>query len=457
MAQPGKEVDPDPDFVRNLPDNRPPRYHSHFPSQYANGLLGPIVVSGPASANYDIDLGPFVISDWYYGAAHQIAHRVNSPTNPYIPGFPGSPPPSNNILFNGKNIKPTGPGGSYSKTTLTPGKKHLLRLINSSVQHSFSVSLVGHSFTIVATDMVPVQPTTVSSIYMGVGQRYDVIINANQPVANYWFNTTFSSGPCGQSNNPRPAAIFSYTGAPSANPTAAGTAPPNARCADSYAYAPVVTRSAPVASFTATPGTTLNTKLSINGAPSRVFWPVNDSPLRVSWNDPTLKRVQDGTTASLPAEANIKTVGPAANAWSFWLIQNNSSIPHPIHLHGHDLLILGASPALANPMSPLNRLRAYDPAADAAALRGANPTRRDSTVLPAWGWMAVAFRAGNPGAWLFHCHVAWHVGQGFGVQFLERAGDVAGSVGFDGLAAGCADWAGWYPASAPFLQDDSGV
>jgi FtsP/CotA-like multicopper oxidase with cupredoxin domain len=346
-----------------------------------------------------------MISDWYYGAVNQIAFRVNNPNNPYIPGFPGSPPPSDNVLFNGKNKRPNGASGSYQKVTLTAGKRHLLRLINGSVQNSYTVTLVGHSFTIVATDMVPIQPVTVTSLYVGVGQRYDVIINANQAVNNYWFNTTFSSG-CGRSNNPRPAAIFSYSGAPNTNPTATGTIPPDSLCQDVLTYTPVVTQSAPVSSFTATAGNTLNTNIQINNAIARIFWPVDGTPMRVNWNNPTLEYVKNGNTGTMPADTNVLSV-PNGNVWTFWLIQNNSSIPHPVHLHGHDVLILGASPALANPINPSNQLRAYNPVTDGPGLKGNNPTRRDTTMLPAWGWLAVAFRTNNPGAWLFHCHVAW--------------------------------------------------
>jgi hypothetical protein len=33
----------------------------------ANELtIGPIVIHGPSSANYDIDLGPWLLSDWYH-------------------------------------------------------------------------------------------------------------------------------------------------------------------------------------------------------------------------------------------------------------------------------------------------------------------------------------------------------------------------------------------------------
>ncbi len=292
------------------------RYHSHFSAQYGNGVLGAIQINGPTSANWDIDLGPLLISDWYLGAVDTMMFRVNSPSNPFIPGFPGSPPPSDNILFNGENINPHGAGGAYHTITLTPGKLHLLRLVNPSVENTFTVSLVGHSMTVVATDFVPVAPQTVSSLYIGVGQRYDVIINATQPAAKYWFNVTLPTGPCGLSNNPSPAAIFAYAGATGGNPTTRGTAPPDARCADSTAFAPVVTRMAPVAQFTPNAGDTLNTNIILNrNGVARVFWPVNNSPMNVSWGMPTLEYVQAGTVGSMPADENVIQV-PTANTVS---------------------------------------------------------------------------------------------------------------------------------------------
>jgi hypothetical protein len=39
-------------------------YHSHFSSQYGDGIIGPLVFNGPATANYDIDLGPYALNDW---------------------------------------------------------------------------------------------------------------------------------------------------------------------------------------------------------------------------------------------------------------------------------------------------------------------------------------------------------------------------------------------------------
>jgi FtsP/CotA-like multicopper oxidase with cupredoxin domain len=214
-------------------------YHSHFSVQYGNGIVGSVVVNGPASANYDIDLGPYVITDWYHQTADVLQLKAEQPTGP--------PPPADNILFNGTNINPKGAGGQYNRVKLTPGKKHRLRIINTSVDNGFTVSLVGHNFTVISTDLVPTQPVVKSQLFLGVGQRYDVIINANQAVANYWFNATVGGGGfCGVCLNPFPASIFSYDGAPATGlPTNRGT-PITADCHDTVGpFVPMVSRSAP--------------------------------------------------------------------------------------------------------------------------------------------------------------------------------------------------------------------
>lgn len=38
-------------------------YHSHAFSQYGDGIRGPIVIHGPATANYDLDMGTVMIDD----------------------------------------------------------------------------------------------------------------------------------------------------------------------------------------------------------------------------------------------------------------------------------------------------------------------------------------------------------------------------------------------------------
>jgi FtsP/CotA-like multicopper oxidase with cupredoxin domain len=41
-------------------------YHSHYSVQYGDGLVGGIIINGPSTDNYDIDLGILPFSDWFH-------------------------------------------------------------------------------------------------------------------------------------------------------------------------------------------------------------------------------------------------------------------------------------------------------------------------------------------------------------------------------------------------------
>ncbi|KXX80824.1 Laccase-2 [Madurella mycetomatis] len=430
-------------------------YHSHYSSQYANGVTGSIVINGPATLPYEVDLGVLPISDWYYGSADSLFERVNDPANPNIPGRPGPPPPSDNIFINGTNINPSGPGGSYAKVVLTPGRRHRLRLINPSVDNTFTVSIVGHSMTIIANDFVPVQPYTTDQLYLSVGQRYDVTIDASRPAGNYWINVTMSrTRACGTSRNPFPAAILSYAGAPDSLPTDRGTPVRDSLCAEQTGLVPVVTRTVPRDAFSAAPSQSLAVTLEVDQQASKVFWKVNGSAIDVIWEKPTLEFVAQGNT-SYPPRANIIEI-PESSQWSYWLIQNISPIPHPIHLHGHDFVLLGTSRPPTDPLGPGARPINFNMETDGSGLQFNNPMRRDTSILPSFGWMVVAFKNDNPGAWLFHCHVAWHVSQGLSVQFLEKVSQIPRVMNLDELQPNCNAWREYAPTN-PYPKLDSGL
>jgi multicopper oxidase len=49
-----------------------------------------------------------------------------------------------------------------------------------------------------------------------------------------------------------------------------------------------------------------------------------------------------------------------------------------------------------------------------------NPPRRDVVLLPTNGYVVIAFKADNPGPWLVHCHIAFHISEGLGMQIMEN-------------------------------------
>jgi hypothetical protein len=81
-----------------------------------------------------------------------------------------------------------------------------------------------------------------------------------------------------------------------------------------------------------------------------------------------------------------------------------------MHLHGHDFSVLGQGAGI------------FD--ASTATLNFVDPPRRDTAMLIENGWTVLAFQTDNPGAWLFHCHIGWHVSSGLSLQFLEREADI---------------------------------
>lgn len=47
---------------------------------------------------------------------------------------------------------------------------------------------------------------------------------------------------------------------------------------------------------------------------------------------------------------------------------------------------------------------------------------RDTVQIPRRGYAVLRFRADNPGVWLFHCHVMWHLAGGMAMLFDTMSG-----------------------------------
>lgn len=155
-------------------------YHSHFSSQYADGLWGPIVIHGPTNAPYDIDLGPVTINDYYHTPYFQILEGVVGVVQNTPAGLAAVRPASDNNLINGKmnfacsnatSNTTTGPcvnNAGLSKFRFQSGKKHRLRLINSGIAAIQKFSIDNHNMTVFANDFIPIEPYTTNIVTLGV-------------------------------------------------------------------------------------------------------------------------------------------------------------------------------------------------------------------------------------------------------------------------------------------------
>ena len=79
--------------------------------------------------------------------------------------------------------------------------------------------------TVISADFVPINPYTTGVVTVNIGQRYQVIIEANQPVSAYWMRT-IPQVSCSRNQNSglgTANAIVAYAGANSGLPTSTYT------------------------------------------------------------------------------------------------------------------------------------------------------------------------------------------------------------------------------------------
>lgn len=252
-------------------------YHSHHSSQYGDGVAGSILINGPASANYDYDLGVMPVTDLYYNSAYSeglVAEKA--------------PPIANNGLINGTNMNKGQTAGSYNTVSdLIPGAKYLLRLVNMAVDNHFILTLDSHPFTVVSADFVPIVPYNTTSLFIAIGQRYDVIFTANQTPDNYWFRALIPSGTigaqggggCGSNDNgDYIRAIFNYQNVTVANPNSTVSTIVNDQCQDETQIVPYVAKDVPASAFIfPSPGYKLGIEF-LPGGGSPFEWNISTSP-----------------------------------------------------------------------------------------------------------------------------------------------------------------------------------
>lgn len=188
-------------------------YHSHYSAQYAGGLVGPMVIYGPSFQNYDVDIGPVMVSDWYHREYFDLVEDVMSPE---IAGRFYS----DNNLINGKmnydcskvvegDDAPCVSNAGISKFRFKRGKVHRLRLMNVGAQALQRFSIDGHKMKVIANDFVMVKPYETDVVALAIGQRADVLVEANGDQDSYWMRSVISSK-CALASQPNAFAAIYY-------------------------------------------------------------------------------------------------------------------------------------------------------------------------------------------------------------------------------------------------------
>ncbi|PPQ63102.1 hypothetical protein CVT24_005813 [Panaeolus cyanescens] len=369
-------------------------YHSHLSTQYCDGLRGAFVVYDPYDPHkhlYDVDDESTVITlaDWYHEPSLALHNEI--------------PPPSDATLINGKGRQAGGAAVDLTVLQVEPGKRYRLRIIGMSCDPNFTFSIDGHNLTIIEVDGENVQPLVVDSLQVFAGQRYSVILEANQAVDNYWIRAEpnvnrGSQGFDGGINS----AILRYSGAAVADPTSTG--PQSANPLNEVNLHPLLNPAAP--GRPSADGADMVIQLNHTFDFDAFHFLINNATYAHP-TVPVLLQILSGahtaqellpqdTMYALPKNKVIELIMPGSDP----VIGG----PHPFHLHGHTFSVVRS--------------------AGSDTYNYANPVRRDTVNTGSSAdSVTVRFVTDNAGPWFLHCHIDWHLELGLAVIMAEDVPD----------------------------------
>ncbi|CAK7562717.1 MAG: hypothetical protein SEPTF4163_000569 [Sporothrix epigloea] len=381
-------------FVVNAPGTY--WYHSHNLGQYPDGLRGPLIVhdpNDPYAGKYDEEV-ILTVSDWYHDQSISLVQNMLEASNTqFLPPFP------DDIIVN---------EGSGANITFSVGKTYRFRIISFAAFASAMLHFDSHTMQVIMTDGSYVRQTQAYQLRIAPAQRYDVLIscikrdNRNYPfLLSLDINRDFANDPPQDIVWPHNA-----TGYLVMNPK--GSYPQDVvtlwQPANDVAMKPLDGAAAygPVAQTI-----TLNFDFctDVNGLPRACF---NGQPY-IDQTVPTLYSVAStGNNNTNPLiYGNVNPYILATGSVVDVVVNNLDAAIHPFHMHGHQFQVLDRPGSNAGSWSGHTRTFA------------ASPMRRDTVSINPNSYAVLRIQVTNPGVFLFHCHIEWHVEMGLTATFIQ--------------------------------------
>ncbi|KAL9074797.1 MAG: hypothetical protein Q9157_004263 [Trypethelium eluteriae] len=391
-------IPPGSSFTYNFTINQPGTYwyHSHNAGQYPDGLRGPLVVQdpdNPYNGQYDEEV-VVTMSDWYHDQMPGLIASFISVTNPT-----GAEPVPDGALFNDtQNLT----------VAVQPGKTYLFHFINVAAFAAQYLWFEDHIMRIVEVDGVYTEPADAQMVYIAAAQRMSMLITMkNDTGSNFAFVGSMDQD------------LFD-TVPPTLNPNVTGWLVYNEQAENPTPA--LLDDFTPFDDFTLVPQDglplydnvdySITLHLEMNNLGDGANYAFMNDITYVSPKVPTLySALSTSELATNPTVYGSNTNSFVLNHLDVIEIVLNNDDPgkHPFHLHGHNFQAVWRSDDDAG---------FYDPTASNVTFP-AKPMRRDTFVVHPNGNIVIRFRADNPGVWLYHCHIEWHVDSGLMATMVE--------------------------------------
>ncbi|KAM1553032.1 hypothetical protein PS1_005807 [Malus domestica] len=366
----------------------------------------------------------------------------------------GAPNVSDAYTINGE------PGDLYrcsKKETIripvVSGESLLLRVINSALNQELFFTVANHQLTVVGADSSYTRPFTTRVIMIGPGQTTDVLLTADQRPARYYMAArAYATAQNAPFDNTTTTAILEYKNAASSNQGLAPvfpTLPAYNDTATATAYTAQIKSPSQVRVPTQideylffTVGLGLynctvpnsprcqgpnNTRFAASMNNVSFVLPRTNSLMQAAYygvpgvfttDFPPIPPVQFNYTGNVPRGLWSPRRGTKLYRLKYCanvqiVLQDTSIVTtedHPMHLHGYHFYVIGSG--FGN----------YNPSTDPARFNLIDPPQRNTIGTPPGGWVAIRFKADNPGVWLMHCHLDSHLFLGLAMAFLVENG-----------------------------------
>ncbi|KAF9448580.1 multicopper oxidase [Macrolepiota fuliginosa MF-IS2] len=390
--------------------------HAHASGQYVDGLRAPFLLHPPKEVHaYDEEF-TIVLGDWYHEQHAILLEHFLSIANP----GGAEPVPDSALIYFAQNASYLGPIPGSSPHPVTsavgfnenatlpfqPGKTYRLRVINTSAFAAFFFWIDGHDMRIIEVDGTDVEESPIDLIGITVAQRYSVLVTARNDTSSNWAIHAnmdvdmFDKIPDGL--NPNVTSSITYS-----------SSAPTTDLGFVDAYHDVDDVSLVPTEKIAQPKATKTIELEV------VFDTMDDGTNHGTFNSVVYNPPHVPAILSALTLGNNATVEQAYGPQSFVVehmdvvdivVKNGDAGKHPFHLHGHKSMLVGRSEDYTS----------TDPALNPPIMEGqANPMRRDTVQIPSMGSVTLRVVADNPGVWLFHCHIEWHLEAGLAFQLIE--------------------------------------
>ncbi|CAG8266059.1 unnamed protein product, partial [Penicillium nalgiovense] len=356
---------------------------------------------------YDHEL-TITMSDWYHDLIEDIPFiRTENPT--------GAEPVPDSFLFNDT---------LNSNIPVEAGKTYLMRLINIGAFVAQYFYIEDHTFRIVEIDGVYVDEQEADTLYIAVAQRYSILITMkNSTDKNYPIVTVADSllldviSPSLQLNQTNWLEYNSNA----AHPQAAMKVEVSS---DLVPYDDMKLIPHDRMELLTEPDMTIEVDVIMDnlndGAGYAFFNNISYTRPKV----PTLYSVLTSGEYATNAQVYGEYTNPFVlghNAVVEVILNNLDGGSHPFHLHGHNFQLVSRTPSYGPSFQDFAFFFFNDTATTEIYTSSfpKYPARRDTFVAPPQGNFVIRFVADNPGVWLFHCHIDWHMSQGLAMSFIE--------------------------------------